>query len=188
MWQFYSWCWGPNDWRCVVCLAVRQLRKTKGHRPCPQMLRLFHRRHRWLAGRWGGGTQTVVTSSDHAGGKLPRKQLTQHGYQLSPWRLPPCTGITEPVTQNTAYLIVGKSRRHPKGRKGNMLCARKDSQLVGSPAWPRCSSLLGMGRWPQNQGRRPPVESPHSHSPSPGLGGFVLAKMELEKKKINKIK
>lgn len=98
------------------------------------------------AGR--GGTQivvTVVTSSDHAGGKLPRKQLTQHGYQLSPWRLPPCTGITEPVTQYTAYLTVGKSRRHPKGRKGNMLCARKDSQLAVSPAWPRCSSRLGKG-------------------------------------------
>lgn len=140
-------------------------------------------------GAGGGGAQimvTVVSSSDHAGGKLPRKQLTQHGYQLSPWRLPPCTGITEPVTQNTAYLTVGKSHRHPKGRKGNVLCARKDSQLAVSPAWPRCSSRLGTGRWPheglQNQGGRPPVES--SQSPSPGLGRFVLPKMEPEK--INK--
>lgn len=40
----------------------------------------------------GKGTQTVVTSSDHAGGKLPRKQLTQHGYQLSPWRYPHIPG------------------------------------------------------------------------------------------------
>lgn len=137
------------------------------------------------AGR--GGTQivvTVVTSSDHAGGKLPRKQLTQHGYQLSPWRLPPCTGITEPVTQKEHSLFDCREKpQTPQGKeKQHALC--KERLTVSSQS--RLAQMLlapGKGRWPheglQNQGRRPPVESPQS--PSSGLGRFVLPKMEPEK-------
>lgn len=74
---------------------------------------------------------------------FPENSLHNTGYQFPPWLFPPCTEITETVTQNLAYVIVGKNRKHPKGRKGKVSCAKKDSQSAALPASPRCSSRSG---------------------------------------------
>lgn len=52
---------------------------------------------------------------------FPENSLLNTGYQFSSWHFTSCTEITELVTQNSAYSIVGESQKHPKGEKDKVL-------------------------------------------------------------------
>lgn len=125
VWQvLFQMLWPQRLKRCGFSLAVLQLGKRKGgRRPCPRG------RRRWLQDEGCNSSNQPRTTQETS---FPENSLHNTEYQFSLWLFPPRTEITEPVTQNTAHSVVGKNRKHPKGRKASTPCARKALTLAGA--------------------------------------------------------
>lgn len=160
-WQvLFLMLWAQRLNLCGFCLAAHSSGRWRGdavHAPNTEALSL-----KALA---------VVSSSEPHRRQFWISQKTAHTTRGISFLLGsfPHVEISEPITQNSAYMVVGKNQKHPEGSKGKVLCAKTDSQLA--VAGLALLLLAGLAKGSQD----PPAESPQSPPPEPGR--FLLAEM-----------